>query len=564
MEPGPRLALELSGIVVRFGRVVACDHAGLSLAHGEIHSLVGENGAGKSTLMHVAAGLLRPESGILRLNGRERAFASAAEAQQSGVAMVFQNFLLVEPQTVLDNILLGWSKARGVLNRNTLAREVRSIAGRVGLAVDLDAEVRTLSAGDKQKVALLRALSRDVKVLVLDEPTAVLTPSEAETLMDTMRRLAASGVSILFVSHKLPEILAVSDRITVMHKGRTVAESVGGRGASAKQVAAMMVGLADAAGQSQTSSGPAAPVRSEGSAAAAGRHVRSAADAGATASLRETDGATAHSGRTGGAADAGRNTLVLDHVTLEHGGTAPGVRAAQGRVMLLDDVSLTVSGGQITGIAGVSGNGQRELAAVCAGMLAATRGSVRVCGRDLTGLGPRAFGDAGLRYLCEDRYHEGSSRCLTLTETAALKDYPSLVSGRLGFLDRGKLAAHAEKLMRDYDVVAPSPTALTAALSGGNLQKLLLGRELASGPRVLVVHQPTQGLDLAATRFLRDELKRMAAAGAAVLLLSSDLDEVLELSDVVEVMYRGRLLHGGSGKGIDRAAIGALMAGVEA
>jgi simple sugar transport system ATP-binding protein len=489
----------------------------LELRKGEIHSLVGENGAGKSTLMHVAAGLVRPTAGNLRLDGKTVSFASPREATARGVAMVFQNFLLVEEMTVADNVMLGLGRLPAILDRKAVASRLAEMCDKLGFDVDPGARVSTLAAGQKQKAALLRALYREARILVLDEPTAVLTPDEADHLLRAMRRLAAEGISLLFVSHKLPEIMSVSDRISVMHKGRMEAAGRPASSVSAEQVAAMMVGE---------------------------RGVRPEADGTSTSGLTALPGA-------GGRGPA--CALLLDHVGVVDSG-----------VTKLHACSLNVAPGEIVGVAGISGNGQRELAAVCAGVLPPSSGRVVVGGSDLTGCGARRFLAAGVSYVPEDRYHEGSAGPLSLLESCALKEYRRLVRGPMHLLDRRALRAHASAIVESFSIQASGVEAATASLSGGNLQKLILGREISRGPRLLVIHQPTQGLDLASCRFVAERIERLAEDGCAVLLLSSDLDEILHLSTRVLVMYRGRIAGSFEGGRIDRRSIGRAMAGLPA
>ncbi|HSA19904.1 MAG TPA: ATP-binding cassette domain-containing protein, partial [Myxococcota bacterium] len=452
--PSPA-ALELRGIRVRFPGTLACDGAGLRLRAGEVHALVGENGAGKSTLAHVAAGLLRPEAGELRLAGSPRRFASPREAQRAGVAMVFQSYLLVERLSVLDNLLLGWDRARAfVLPRRRLRQELERLAARLGLELPLDARVETLSAGEKQRVALARALSREARVLLLDEPTAVLTPDEAGRLFAVMRRLAAEGVAVLFVSHKLPEILEVADRISVLHRGRTLAEGVERGQVNAQQLAGMMVGMTEA--------GPAPGDRTD-----------------------PTD-PTDRSDRSA------QPRLALDQVSVVVDG-----------IVRLSEVSLALRPGRVCGVAGVAGNGQGELAAACAGLLAPHSGRVLLEGQDVTGRPAREFLARGVGFLAEDRHGEATDGRLTVAESAGLRAYRRLARGPLGWLHPRALEAHAARVLAELQVVAPGLAAPSAALSGGNLQKLLLGRELLEAPRVLLVHQPTQGLDLGAAAAVR-------------------------------------------------------------
>ncbi|MBM4354915.1 MAG: ABC transporter ATP-binding protein [Deltaproteobacteria bacterium] len=531
----PPALLSLDAICVEFPGVLACDRVNLALRAGEIHALVGENGAGKSTLMHCAAGVVRPTSGTIRVGGAAVRFASPQDAQAAGIAMVFQNFLLVERLSVLDNVILGSRGLPPVLARKRLASAIEPVCTRLGIELDWTRPVESLSAGEKQKVALVRALYREAKILILDEPTAVLTSDESDKLLETMRRLAADGVAILFVSHKLPEIRSVADSITVMHRGRAVAESMPARDISAEEVARLMVGL-----RAET----AARDKREASLPA-----WSGLGAGPAAGDKREASLPAWSGLGAGAAPL----LRLDSVTLRVDGHDR-----------LSQVSLSLRPGEILGIAGVSGNGQKELVSVCAGVMRPTSGTVSVRSRDLTRRSPRDFFEAGLCYVSEDRYGEASAPQLNLADCACLKGYRTLRGPLPGTIDLAAMSGFAERILDTFHVRHSGAWAPTTSLSGGNLQKLILGRELSHDPAVLVVHQPTQGLDLASTEFVCEEIRRQAATGTAVLLVSSDLDEVLRLSHRLLVIYRGRFVGGFEREQIDRARVGALMAGLTA
>lgn len=527
--------LTLRGITVRYPGTLACDRVNLSLARGEVHSLVGENGAGKSSLMHVAAGLVQPTSGEIFLDGTKVRLSSPRVARSYGITMVFQDFLLVDRLTVLDNVLLSVSSLEFFPSRRKAIRRLETVCSQLGIDLDPLARVGDLSVGEKQKVALARALFEPARILILDEPTAALTPKEADSLLATVRRLRDSGVSILFVSHKLPEIMAISDRISVMHEGRMVATGVDATSVSVHQIAGMMVG--------ERINGKELPLPAELSKGRQTELDKARDTVGlASSQLSESNKLAQHP-----------PALELDHVSLVAGGVA-----------LLKDISFCVQAGEIVGVAGVAGNGQRELASVCAGICVPSAGRVLVHGADLTGMTPAAFYRAGVRYVCEDRRHEGTDGRLTVVETCGLKWHREMVKGPFRFLDRKQMERATVDVIQRFNVKTPGLYCRASSLSGGNLQKLLVGRELEGVPRLLVVHQPTRGLDLSSTAMIHELLRRRAEGTAAVLLISSDLDEILSLSSSIIVLYRGRITGRFEESRFDRRLVGECMAGLRA
>ena len=495
-------AVAMRGITKRFPGVVANDRVDFEAAAGEVHALLGENGAGKTTLMHVLTGLYRRDAGEIEIDGRVVDFSSPRDALDAGVGMVHQHFRFVDRFSVGDNIILGDTVGAGrafFVNRRAVEREVRALGERYGLPVDPHARIWQLSVGEQQRVAILKALYRRARILVLDEPTSVLTPQEAETLFATLRRMAAEGRTVVFISHKLHEVMAVSDRITVLRAGRVVA-TVPTAESTPRALASLMVGH-----EIETVS-----------------RTRSQRASGAAA-------------------------LQLVDVWVDGDRGLPAVKGA----------TLTVEPGEIVAVAGVSGNGQRELAEAVAGLRPVTRGHVTVAGRPIRTGDPRAAIDAGIAYVPADRLGTGVAPALPITMNIALKSYRRQSFGPWLLLRR--MRARAEELIARYDIRTPSASMETRTLSGGNLQKLVLAREFSSDPKLLIAASPTQGLDVAAIETVHRHLIDAAERGIGVLLISEDLDEILSLNDRIFVMYEGEFTEVQNRADVE--AIGLLMAG---
>ena len=483
MNPAP--IVEMRGIVKTFPGVVANNGVDLTLLPGEIHALLGENGAGKTTLMNVLYGLYRQDAGEIRLRGAPVAFASPRDAIAHGLGMVHQHFMLVRPFTVAENIILGQPSPRApfVENRKAVCQRLAALAEKYCLQIDPAAEVWTLSVGEQQRVEILKALYRGAEVLILDEPTAVLTPLEVNELLITLRRLAEEGKTLVFISHKLEEVLTVSDRITVLRDG-SVVDTVSASGVSQQDLACMMVGREIVLRVPKT---PAQP-----------QEVR----------------------------------LALHGVHASNERQLPALR----------DVSLEVRAGEILGIAGVAGNGQSELEEVIAGLRKVTAGSISLCGQDVTHATPARMGQGGLAHIPSDRYAMGLLDDFTVAENAVLQRVGEPPFTRHGALDWVTIRAQAADLVAHFDVRTPSVDTAAGTLSGGNAQKLILARELARQPRVLLAAQPTRGLDVSAIEYIHRALIAQRDAGVAILLISTELDEILALSDRIAVMYEGRIV----------------------
>jgi simple sugar transport system ATP-binding protein len=509
--------LDMSEVRKGFGRVAALDGVSLRIAPGRVHGVLGENGAGKSTLMNVAYGLVRPETGRLSVRGREVRFRSPRDAIAAGVGMVHQHFMLAGAMTVLDNVLLGDRRLGRILNRRRAAERLAEMSRRLGLPVDPAARVDGLSVGGQQRVEILKALWRDARVLILDEPTAVLTPAEVEQLLAAMGKLRDEGRGVVFISHKLGEVRRICDDVTVLRRGRVVWEGEA-RGVSSAELARHMVGRDVAAVTREV---------------ALGDDPTPSAAGGLTPAYVP-------------AIKQGEASLALEGVTSG----------------ALRDVSLTVMPGEIVGIAGVDGNGQQELAEVVVGLSRPGRGRVLLEGRDVSDVGLTGRRRAGVAHVPNDRKREGLVGTMSIAENVALKAYDRRPMARGGVMSWRSVRRVARDLAGQFDVWAASVDVPVGTLSGGNQQKVVLARELAiRAPKVVVAMNPVRGLDVAAANFVYEQLLARRAAGAAILLISSELDELLALCDRIGVLYAGRLTMTDFPRA-GRDEIGRLMAGL--
>jgi simple sugar transport system ATP-binding protein len=496
--------LELRGITKRFGDLVANDSIDLVVEPGEIHALLGENGAGKSTLMNVLYGLYQPDGGEILVDDQPVTFSGPGDAMAAGIGMVHQHFMLIPVFTVAENIELGHERHRfGFLNRRAARQAVREVSARYGLQVPADALVQDLPVGVQQRVEILKALIRDAKVLILDEPTAVLTPQETDDLMEVMRSLKESGTSIVFITHKLREVRAVADRITVIRRGKVVGEA--SPTASSAELASMMVGR---------------PVQ------------------------LEIDKATAKPGKEILEVE---NVRVVDHT---------------GQVTV-DGVSFSVRGGEIYALAGVQGNGQTELTEALVGLEQLESGRVLLEGRDVTRAGIDAMIGLGVGYVPEDRLHDGLVSTFSVAENLVLDLYHRPPYSKGLSLDLDRIRKNADERVQEFDVRTSSIEHTASTLSGGNQQKVVLARELSRPLKLLIVAQPTRGLDVGSMEFVHRRIVAERDNGAAVVVISTELDEVLGLADRIGVMYRGKII-GELPGGADPEEIGLLMAGTVA
>jgi simple sugar transport system ATP-binding protein len=496
-------ALELRGITKRFPGVVANDQIDFDLRPGEVHALLGENGAGKSTLMNVLYGLYRPDEGEIRIGGQPVTMHSPKDAIERGIGMVHQHFMLIPVMTVAENIVLGTEPRRDgvLLDLSAAERRVRELSEQYGLSVDPRARVEDISVGRQQRVEILKALYRGADILILDEPTAVLTPQEAAELFSVLKSLTEQGLSIIFISHKLNEVLTISDRITVLRRGQKV-ETLATTGATEESLARLMVG----------------------------REV-----------LLRVDKPPP---------DTGETLLEIEDLSVVDD---RGLEAVRG-------VSLNVRAGEIVGIAGVDGNGQTELIDAITGLRRPASGAITVGGRDMTKANARKVLDEGMGHIPEDRQVRGLVLEFTLAENLALEDYRSPPDSRLGWLFPRRLLARARRLLREFDVRGGGPNARASALSGGNQQKVVIAREVGRDPRVLVAAQPTRGLDVGAIEYVHKRLITVRDEHKAVLLVSLELDEILSLSDRILVLYEGRVV-GEYGPDASEEELGVAMTG---
>lgn len=495
--------IEMRDITKVFGEFVANDKINLHLRKGEIHALLGENGAGKSTLMNMLAGLLEPTSGEIMVNGQVVNLDSPSKAASLGIGMVHQHFMLVEAFTVAENIILGSELTKnGVLDIAGASKEIKALSERYGLAVDPSAKVADISVGAQQRVEILKTLYRGADILIFDEPTAVLTPSEIDELMAIMKNLVKEGKSIILITHKLDEIRAVSDRVTVIRRGKSI-ETVEIAGATNADLAEMMVGRSVSFKTEKQASQPKEVVLS-----------------------------------------------IKDLVVNENRGV-PAVK----------NLSLDVRAGEIVGIAGIDGNGQSELIQAITGLRKVESGSIELKGDSIVGLHPRQITELSVGHVPEDRHRDGLILEMMISENIALQTYYKEPHSKNGILNYSNITSYAKKLMEEFDVRAASELVPAAALSGGNQQKAIIAREIDRDPDLLIVSQPTRGLDVGAIEYIHKRLIEERDNGKAVLVVSFELDEILNVSDRIAVIHDGKIQGIVSPETTNKQELGVLMAG---
>lgn len=500
----PMETLEMIDISKSFHGVRANDAINLKISSGEILGLLGENGAGKTTLMNILYGLYQPDSGEIRINGRRVTIDSPRASLENGIGMVHQHFMLVQNHTVIENIALGYARAPGLFPQKKIRDPILSFSKKFNFDIDPDKKIWQLSAGEQQRVEIVKALVNGARLLILDEPTSVLTPQETRDFFKILERMRAEGQLIILISHKLDEIKNLCDRVTVLRKGQVVG-SAATRGLDKREMAHMMIGRDVVFSFSR--------------------------------------------------AKMPREEKVLEVSTLTVHGDK-GFPVVKG-------ISFDVYRNEILGIAGVSGNGQRELVEAITGLRLATSGRISVNGVDITNQSPRKIHNNGVSHVPEERIRFGIAPNLFLYENAILKQHHQKKFSRRAFLAYGRIKAHTKQLIKDFQVATPSINVQTKNLSGGNIQKLILGREIADRPDLLVASHPTYGLDVGATEYLRNQLLKRREEGGAVLLVSEDLDEIFELCDRIAVIFQGRFMGIIESDDPRRADIGLMMAGTK-
>jgi simple sugar transport system ATP-binding protein len=499
------VVLEARDVTKTFPGVIANKNVSLKLYRGEVLALLGENGAGKTTLMNILYGLYHQDSGEIMVHGEPVRISNPSESIRRGIGMVHQHFMLVPVFTVAENIMLGAETVKGLsLDISTVRRRVRELGRQYNLEIDPDSYVKDLSVGQQQRVEIVKALYRKADILILDEPTAVLTPQEADDLFAVIQTLKAQGTSVIFISHKLREVLAISDRIMVLRRGQVVGET-SPNGATGRSLAEMMVGRSVLL---EVEKGPAKP-----------------------------------------------GEVVLD----VRGLTVNDDRAQQ----VVNGVSLTVRAGEIVGIAGVQGNGQTEFVEALTGLRAATAGQVLIGGADYTNAVPRRITEAGTAHVPEDRQEDGLVLSYSIADNMVLNTYYLPPFARGVALDEEQIREHADKLIKEYDVRTPSATVPVGNLSGGNKQKVIIARELSRPIKLLIAAQPTRGVDVGSIEFIHKTIVAQRDAGAAVLLVSAELDEVMSLADQIAVMYHGQVVATVPADATTREDLGLLMAGAK-
>lgn len=497
----PNVYVRMQGIVKKFPGVLANDQVDFDLREGEVHALLGENGAGKSTLMNVLAGLYRADGGMISVFGKHVAFNSPQDAIAAGIGMVHQHFMLVPSQTVTENILLGLKEPKFIIKLQDYDAKIQELGDRLGLKVDPRVKIWQLSVGEQQRVEILKMLYRGAKVLIMDEPTAVLAPSEIDDLFITLRKMTKEGKSIIFISHKLNEVMAISDRVTVLRKGKVTAAGIPVKETSREDLAKLMVG----------------------------REVLFRIEKKPV--------------------NAGDVVLSVEGIQAENDKGLPSLRG----------VDLNVRAGEIVGLAGVAGNGQSELAEVITGMRKCKSGKILVHGNDVTNQSVKDGIKLGVSHVPEDRTHVGSAPNLSVTDNVIMKNYSQNPIGMGWLINFIAAEKYATKLKTEYDISVPLITTPVRLLSGGNLQRVILAREISSHPKLMVAVQPTRGLDVGAIEGVQRLLLQQREAGAAVLLVSEELEELLTLSDRIYIIYEGKIM--GEVNDGDIEKIGLMMTG---
>jgi len=501
-QNSPPLAVEMQDIVIRFPGVLANDHVNLTLKQGEIHALLGENGAGKSTLMNSLSGLYKPVSGVMKVHGEVVNFNSPRDAIEKGIGMVYQHFMLVPTQTVTENILLGLKEPKFFMNLPVYNAKIQDLQEQFGLKVDPSALIWQLSVGEQQRVEILKTLYRGANILILDEPTAVLAPQEIDDLMKTMRTLVDHGKSILFISHKLNEVTAVADRLTVLRKGKVTAEGIGIEGINREKLAELMVG----------------------------RKVIFQVEK----KIQEP----------------GEVVLDVKKVSALNNKGFPALK----------DVSFKLRQGEILGFAGIAGNGQSELAEVITGLRPCS-GSILINGEEAANQPPGKIINFGVSHIPEDRTGVGSAPNMSIAENTIMKNYDQSPIGSRWKINFGSMREYATHLKEKYAILAPSINTMARKLSGGNLQKVILAREISCCPRLMVAVQPTRGLDVGAIESIQSLLLEQRENGTAILLISEELEELLSLSDRIAVIYEGELMGVVDAADANLTNIGLMMTG---
>jgi general nucleoside transport system ATP-binding protein len=502
----PRIEhMEMVGIVKRFPGVLANDHVNFDVKAGEIHTLLGENGAGKSTLMRQLYGLYRPDDGKILIDGKEMVFRSPMDAIQAGVGMIHQHFMLVPSLTVIENIALGLKSTRGLmLDLDVVEKRVIDLSKKYGLHVDPRAYVWQLAVGEQQRVEILKALYRGAALLILDEPTAVLTPHEVDEFFGVLRQMAEDGHSLIFISHKLHEVLAISSRITVLRDGRNVGQC-DAAGVTRTELAQMMVGRPIILQYERT------PL------------------------------------------NLGEQRLKVENLWVKNDRESFGLKG----------ISFELCAGEILGLAGVSGNGQRELAQALAGLRPVKEGKITLCGKDLTHASPTNRLLAGQAYIPEERMRDGAIRDFSVADNYILQEHSHKPYSRFTFMNFKAVREAAEAAVKSYAVKTPSINTPIKNLSGGNIQKLILARELSRTPKVLIASQPTRGVDIGASEYIHQRLLQQRSEGTATLLISEDLDEIRALSDRIAVIFEGQIVGMVDAKTATTEELGLMMAGVK-